>query len=48
MIYHSSHLLIIEYRCGHWRGYNVKHRCPLRFIVQLVPCDCPGCRNANT
>jgi len=42
------HLLIIEYRCGHWRGYNVKHRSPLRFIVQKVPCDCPRCRNANT
>lgn len=46
MIYHSSHLLIIEYVCGHWRGYNIRHKSVLRQITQKVPCLCPECREA--
>jgi len=44
MIYHSSHLLIIEYSCSHWRGWNIKHKSVLRKITQKVPCLCPDCR----
>lgn len=44
MIYHASHLLIIEYVCGHWRGYNIRHKSVLRQITHKVSCLCPDCR----
>ena len=41
---HRYHLLIIEYACGCWHGYNVHHRCAVRQITQRVPVMCPTCQ----
>ena len=43
---YRSHLLIIEYACSHWIGFNVFHRCSVRQITQKVPCLCPDCQEA--
>jgi len=45
MQYYSSHLLVLEYSCGHWQGFNVQHKSEHRMITQQADCLCAECNN---
>ena len=40
----SSFLLILRYACGHSCELHIQHRCVLKVVTVLIPCECNKCK----